>query len=228
MALRFAVGTYDGSRSAVWRAWRHGNASKSDIFLASRSLAGTLKISFHESGEIRDAFTSQYYGQLVTRGQGAPGRVRVAWRRASYEATGSARIYQVCFPHSELRSWPLEGGLSAGDVTWIPATPDYETTCVEFLVTKPGLDTIEMKNLKPATKGPIAHWYLPSGENFLVVPRYANLEPALATNIRVAVAKITMGIGPPVAPEPSLRMNLVVNPSDGLGATIETAWPCTV
>jgi hypothetical protein len=228
VTLRFAVGAHDGPRTAVWRAWRHGNAAKSDVFLAARSLAGVLKISFHESGEIRDAFTSQYQGQLVSSGAAGGGRLRIAWQRSSFLDTGAVRMYQVVFPHTELREWPLEVGLTPDDVRWIPASTDFDTTCVEFVVTKLGLDEIELKGLRPATDGPIAHWFLPSGENFLVLPRYADLEPGLTTSIRAAAGRIALEAGAKIHQEPAIRMNLVMNPAQGVGTTIETAWPCTV
>lgn len=228
MPLRFAVGTHDGPRTAVWRAWKHGNAEKSDVFLAARSLAGILKISFHESGEIRDAFTSHYQGQLVSSGMAGRGRLRIAWQRSSFEPTGAIRIYQVVFPHTELRAWPLEGRLTPSDVSWVPPNSDFDTTCVEFVVTRPGLDEIELKGLRPATGGPIAHWFLPSGENFLVLARYANLEPGLTASIRSAASRIALETGANIDLEPSMRLNLVMNPAAGVGTTIETAWPCTV
>jgi hypothetical protein len=40
--------------------WKRRNAAKSDVFLAARSLTGTMKVSFHEGGAMRDAFTNEF------------------------------------------------------------------------------------------------------------------------------------------------------------------------
>lgn len=53
--IRFAVGRGGDLRSSVWRLW----ANKNDLFLATRSLAGLSKISFHASGVCRYAVVSQ-------------------------------------------------------------------------------------------------------------------------------------------------------------------------
>jgi hypothetical protein len=54
-AIRFAVGSREDVRSSVWRLWARGN----DLYLAARSLAGTSKISFHQSGINRFAVNSK-------------------------------------------------------------------------------------------------------------------------------------------------------------------------
>lgn len=228
MKIRFAVGAPDGPRSAVWTAWRHTNRRLSDVFLAPRSLAGTLKISFHESGQIRDAFTAEYFVQHAGLAAALPTRARVVWERQSYSEAGAVRIYQVCIPHSELRSWPLEAGLAPTDISWIPVSAAYQCTCIEIVITRPGLENLELKQFQAATHGPLAHWYLPSGENFLVLPRFANLEPSVVSGIRAAVARILPVPTGGQTPAEALRLNLVMAPNAGVGATFETAWPCTV
>jgi hypothetical protein len=53
--IRFAVARGDDLRSSVWRLW----PNKNDLYLASRTLAGLSKISFHASGVCRYAIVSQ-------------------------------------------------------------------------------------------------------------------------------------------------------------------------
>lgn len=62
--LRFAVGDTPACTSSVFRIWgddplKDQNA-KSDVYFAYRQIAGDLKISFHQSGQINHSFTSQY------------------------------------------------------------------------------------------------------------------------------------------------------------------------
>jgi len=223
---RFAVGTPTGPRSSVWTVWCHTNRAKADVFLAPRAMAGALKISFHQSGENRDAFTREYQLQHANEGPVASNRARAVWHRAEYSEGGVSRLYQVCFPHSELRTWTLEDDLVSGDVRWIPASAHRDATFVEFLLTQPGRDEIEFRHLEAATDGPLAHWYLPTGENFLVVPRYGDLDQVAKQHIAVAANRVPDGVDR--TPVPSIRLNLTMEPVKGLGVTVETAWPCTV
>jgi len=43
--LRFAVGTAQEYRSAIWRLW----VERNDAYLAARTLGGLIKLSLHES-----------------------------------------------------------------------------------------------------------------------------------------------------------------------------------
>jgi hypothetical protein len=113
-------------------------------------------------------------------------------------------------------------------VVWIPASPSYDATYVELVVTRPGLESIELRRFVPATEGPLAHWFLPNGENFLALPRYAALAPSHRAAIVHAVEQITAKGPVPAETGPSLRTHLITAPLEGLGAAIETAWPCTV
>jgi hypothetical protein len=56
---RFGVGSADGPRSAVWRLWT--GKGTSDVYVAARTLGGNLKVSLHESGVWRYAFTKEYW-----------------------------------------------------------------------------------------------------------------------------------------------------------------------
>jgi len=53
--IRFGVGSEQRPYVPVWRLWNH----RSDIYLAQRDMAGTFKISLHESGEWVSQFTQQ-------------------------------------------------------------------------------------------------------------------------------------------------------------------------
>jgi hypothetical protein len=122
--------------------------------------------------------------------------------------------------------WPLERGLDPDEVYWIPAADGWDATFVELGVTAPGRESLELRNFLPATTGPLAQWYLPTGENFLVLPRNGNLDQASRKHIFEGAARMSMP--PKLGTEPSLRLNLTMEPVNGLGVTVETAWPCTV
>ena len=58
--VRFAVGDPDGPQSPIWLLWTSRNTS--DVFLAASIIADQAKVTFHESGRWRKAFTEKYAG----------------------------------------------------------------------------------------------------------------------------------------------------------------------
>ena len=56
--VRFAVGGTDEPRSLVWRVW--ATKGKSDVYISGRTQVGVWKVSLHESGVWRFAFTKEY------------------------------------------------------------------------------------------------------------------------------------------------------------------------
>jgi hypothetical protein len=99
---------------------------------------------------------------------------------------------------------------------------------VEFFLTAPGKPELEMRGFEAATDGPIAHWFLPSGENLLVAPRFGDLDDNAQKLIREAAGRLR-AVDPAITPpKESIRLNLLLRPIDSVGTTIETAWPCTV
>ena len=76
-------------------------------------------------------------------------------------------------------------------MTWVPLARETNATFVEFLLTRRGIESLQMNNFQPTMDRPIAHWYLTTGENFLVVSRAGHLDDerlvgtaATATSIR--------------------------------------------
>jgi hypothetical protein len=53
--IRFQVVASDGRWSDVWRVWN----SRNDVYVAPRTKGGEFKISLHESGKWRLAFTEK-------------------------------------------------------------------------------------------------------------------------------------------------------------------------
>jgi hypothetical protein len=73
LAIRLAVGDPDGPRSTVWRVW--ANRRSSDVYVAARVLGGVAKVSLHQSGRWRFAFTTEFdIKQAVGKGGSSPHR----------------------------------------------------------------------------------------------------------------------------------------------------------
>lgn len=70
--LRFAVGSPFGLRSRSWRLWVPKR--KSDVYISSRRLGNSVKVSLHEPGPSRIALTTEWLRQ--TSYQAPEGRDR--------------------------------------------------------------------------------------------------------------------------------------------------------
>ena len=140
--LRFAV--YDDAlgHSNVWRFWatRHG-----DVYLATRCLAGIIKLSFHRTGICRYAFTAEH-GTPVTLSD----RLLERWQRPSIppgESYNFARLAWLAFPTDYLSQAPLNG---TAEATHIPAATLGMATFVEI-----GLCRCAEHQLQASTNGDV-------------------------------------------------------------------------
>src|SRR6266436_5657406 len=82
-AFRFAVGSREDLRSSIWRLWANGD----ELYLATRSVAGISKISFHRSGICRYA-----------RNTKGPRKASVRWHRRSEIFPGHTILFAILVP----------------------------------------------------------------------------------------------------------------------------------
>jgi hypothetical protein len=133
-AIRFGVGTADEPYVPVWRIW----AQRSDAYLSARDIAGTLKISLHESGE----WVTQFTTQSGIRIDGASRRV-VSWQRPPPFADGWVQGPSVVVPAVE---WAGElnlqqKGKNLDKVEWFAAPKAGEKLCfIVLFASKRGAD----------------------------------------------------------------------------------------
>lgn len=125
--LRFAVGSPTGPRSRTWRLWVPRR--KSDVYVSSRRVGNSVKVSLHEPGPARFALTSE----LVRKGtfqapEGRDPRLAVDWERPRPKPPGQiARPLALIVPWDEVLERDVD---ETGDVVWTPPPP--EDTCVHF------------------------------------------------------------------------------------------------
>ena len=113
--IRFQVTASDG-RSDVWRGWSDGN----NVYLAPRLKGGEFKISLHESGRWRLAFTEEYAELMRRLGTGDADRCVEALDRPPEHATGFTRAVWMYFPDCEL-----------GDVAKEYYSPHFKHTIIK-------------------------------------------------------------------------------------------------
>jgi hypothetical protein len=127
--FRFAVGSPEEYRSAIWRLWVQGN----DVYLTMRSPRARIKaqspkvlikFSLHGSGIWRLAWT-QESGLLA---QGIADRVEKRWYRPSEFRPGWTQGPAVIVPHTGIqRPFRRDHGEDTGSVTWSPTPqPGYK------------------------------------------------------------------------------------------------------
>lgn len=94
--LRFAVGTPQEYGSAIWRLWVDKN---SNVYLSTRELGGTIKMSLHLPHKWRLAWTSES-GILA---QGSTDRVEERWLPPSEFRSGWVQGPSVIIPYTEIQ-----------------------------------------------------------------------------------------------------------------------------
>ena len=137
--LRFAVGSPDGPRSRTWRLWVPPR--KSDVYVSSRRVANSAKVSLHEPGPARFALTREFVRMSSFKApEGRDSRLAVEWERPRPKPPAQiARPLALLVPWDEVVD---RGVAESGNVLWTPSPP--EGTCVHFdLVYTPSGVTVE-------------------------------------------------------------------------------------
>jgi hypothetical protein len=118
--LRFAVGTAMGPRSRTWRLWVP--KGKGDVYVSSRRIGNSVKVSLHEPGPGRFALTQEF----VDRGtfqppEGKDPRLAIEWERPRPRPpNGAVRPLALIVPWDEVI--PRDEG-ETGEVVWVPPPP---------------------------------------------------------------------------------------------------------
>lgn len=118
---RFGVGHPDRLQSGVWRVW--ADQGKSDVYVAVRTIAGTFKVSLHESGACNASITRQAFEKdlgVVEALEG--GRHIDQWHRRTHTGSLLSIPLRIAFPESELR-WRSAKSPQDTEVQWLPPPP---------------------------------------------------------------------------------------------------------
>lgn len=123
--LWFAVGSASGPRSRTWRLWVPQR--KSDVYISSRRLGSSVKVSLHESGRSRCALTTEWVRRAGFQApEGRDPRLAVQWERPRPRPPREvARPFSIIVPWDEVID---RGTPETGQVVWIPPPP--EGTCI--------------------------------------------------------------------------------------------------
>jgi hypothetical protein len=161
--LRLAVGSATSPQSSIWRIWTNGN----DVYAAVRSMAHIEKLSFHQSGICRNAFTDAY-GKPATLSD----RATIKWKRAEVPPQGYGRASRVLLLAVPTNFLSVGRGSIRKPVTWIKPAPAGMATYIEFLFTREDALALQWLFAKRGLRTMIDFMPLPNGNNFVVCAHY--------------------------------------------------------
>lgn len=133
-AFRFAVRASNGPRSAVWRVW--AAAGKSDVYIAARFLAGSFKISIHQSGYNRAAFTSEYVESGFPMTSTTQDRAIDKWVRPPGDHP-YFHAFKIIIPSRTLTRPRAGARAETGSITWIEAPTGDSAVVFDVVMTNP-------------------------------------------------------------------------------------------
>lgn len=135
-ALRFGISDGSGRRAATWKLWTETGGNKSEVYLACRSLGGTLKASLHGSGKWHISYSQRVFDRDV---KGAipkqTDRFIEKWPRPPQIAPGVTLAYRIVTPWSAVTNL-IDESKTKG-VIWIPNAPELKATEIDILFTNP-------------------------------------------------------------------------------------------
>lgn len=154
--VRVSVGE-PGRRSGIWRIW--ANKPTSDIYIAETSLAGTMKISLHQSGDWRHQWVTQELAEQWTQ---APNRLIDQWPRPEEWGGGWTRALVIWIACDALGDSPGDGAHKK--VEFLPAHQPERVYAIHVVVARPNRGFVTLKGVLPMTG-----FVLASGEVALVL-----------------------------------------------------------
>jgi len=132
--LRIAVGKATDQRSTVW--WI--KSTKADVYVASRMMGGSTKVSLHADGRSQFSLSSDYFAD-TSPGQPNQARHITKWVRPDPADNAAAFVYRIVVPESELAVTDVAEDLSAG--IWLsPPAVGYHSVVGLFLSPRPASD----------------------------------------------------------------------------------------
>jgi hypothetical protein len=123
--LRMAVGTPNSDRSTVWKVFSTGP----ELYVASRMMARSCKVSLHSSG---------YAQWATTNNRDSPTKLAAfstSWRIAPSMESETLLVFRIIVPYSELH--PIDESEDLRDVIFLPAPPEDSAFYFEVYLSAP-------------------------------------------------------------------------------------------
>lgn len=207
-AARFAVGHADGVRSSEWVAW--WTTTTSDVYLAVRTLGGSLKASLHESGvcHFRAPDARKW------RSPGEPPKFLDSWNidpQSAYEFP-----FRVIIPPTELRAGPWATHRDK-ETIWLPPTGAAVELGV-FLTRN--VQSAQERFTAAGWHTVIASDMLPDGRNLWVLADNGNVTPKKQQELEIVKGNLRKLVSPD---QGNCRILLVFRDDSGTRGFVEAA-----
>lgn len=181
-SLRFAVGSLKFPRSSVWNLW----VNRSDAYLTARSMAGTMKLSLHESGVWPVAWTAE--SGIVSPQTGH--RRELTWRRPRPLANGWTEAPAVVIPHTgTTEPLPLSHEELTKPVVWVPGSRPGSAIRFGLVFSPPGIARADRRRAFGWSRV-VGGRPLANGETIWVVAREMILTPESAAQVKRFIGDI--------------------------------------
>ncbi len=135
-SLRFGIHDGGGKCAATWKLWTEICKGNSELYLADRSLGGTLKASLHQSGNWHIAYSHRTFEEQVK--EAIPkfkNRFIEEWPRPREIAPGVTLAFRIVTPYSAVTNSKDQGYYAK--VKWIDNAPKSKATEIDILITNP-------------------------------------------------------------------------------------------
>jgi hypothetical protein len=223
--IRFAVGSAAGKRSRTWRLWVP--RGKSDVYVSSRRLGNSVKVSLHEPGPARFALTKEFVALGTFEApEGRDPRLATEWDRPRPQPPSQiARPLVLIVPWDEVLEREVE---ESGDVVWTPPPP--EGTCVHFDVVyvPSGMPVTGHPGARSMGTGLVGEVELENGERVFVTSIVRPMEPVTRENVdKIRGARILDADGKTVTKTGMLAFGHEPNPDADDGTFVGTVMDVT-
>jgi hypothetical protein len=171
--IRFTV-TDGVKRAATWICFTDTDRGKSDIYLACRELGGSLKVSLHESGDWRIAYTQEFFKEnLGAFPDKCDNRVIMQWPRPPQIAKGVTLAFRIITPYSAV-STAFDISLSK-PIIWIPVPPENRAVEIDIIITAPNILVSGWPDKKSMKTRLVGSMLLDIGDTVWIVHRVTDI-----------------------------------------------------
>jgi hypothetical protein len=194
--LRVIVGDPSGGpRSILWRVWT--GRRNSDVYISARPIAGELKVSLHESGIWRYAFTQRHQlGPRPLIGMDED-RAKFKWNRPAEHFPGATRAFVLSVPASELME-PARPDPLKKPATRIPVPPPGTQVEIDLWLARQHVPD-SWPGKRAMGTACLYRRRLPNGEELIVTQYVAPMDEERVRNIERAKDMMLKGLRAAIA-----------------------------
>jgi hypothetical protein len=175
-SLRFAVRNSAGDRAATWKMWNRKGRGKNDVYLACRSLGGSMKASLHDSGSWHVGFLRDFVESEIPDDDPKHEDPYIdRWPRPKDIAPGVTLAYRIVVPTVAVNI-PITEQLPAS-IEWIPAAPEGRAVEIDIVFTAAGTKVTSWPGRNAMKSQLVGKLELDNGDTVWVVHRITEVPP---------------------------------------------------